>query len=129
MEYKTTKKYVLTSPRKLREVVHAIKVLKPEVALEVLPNLNKRAAGVLGKVLQNAVANAENQGASRSELVFKEIQIGEGTRLKRFRAGSRGRAKPYAKRMSNIRIVLRTIPKPKIKDEKSKLAGKDNEEK
>ena len=114
MDVKATQKFVLTSPRKLREVVGVIKKLKPTEAYEKLPYVKKRAAELLRKVIGTAIANARQANLNEADLIFKEIQIGEGPRLKRWRAGARGRAKPYKKRMSHIRVVLTTEKKPAI---------------
>ena len=108
MEFKATQKYVLTSPKKLREVSVLLKNLSPTDAIDRLPFVGKRAAEPLRKVIMTAIANAKQKGVSDSQLVFKEVQITEGPRLKRFMAGARGRAKPYKKKMSHIRIVLAT---------------------
>lgn len=108
MEAKSIQKYIISSPQKLREVVYLIKSMKPAEAIEKLPFTHKRAAEPLSKVIKSAIANAKQKGANVEELVFKEIQINEGPRLKRFRAGSRGRAKPYRKEMSHIRVVVET---------------------
>ena len=108
MDIKSTQKFVLTSPRKLREVVSAIDKLKPVEAFEKLPYVKKRAGEPLRKVIGTAIANAKQAGLNETDLVFKEIQINEGPRHKRFRAGARGRAKPYKKKMSHIRVVLTT---------------------
>jgi large subunit ribosomal protein L22 len=114
MEAKAIQKYTLTSPQKLREVVYMIRKMSPIDAIERLPFTHKRAADSLSKVIKAAVANARQKGANDSELVFKEIEINEGPRLRRFRAGARGRAKPYKKRMSHIRVVLETKTQPKV---------------
>jgi len=91
--------------------------LIPKDAVERLPFIGKHAAEPLRKVIIAALANAKQKGIDEKSLVFKEIQINEGPRLKRFRAGARGRAKPYKRRMSHIRVVLTTrndqIPNPK----------------
>ena len=110
MEVRSIQKYSIGSPRKMREVVYLIKNLTPVVAIDRLPFTGKKAAIVLRKVILTAVANAKQQGVNPDELIFKEIQINEGPRLKRFQAGARGRAKPYKKRMSHIRVVLTTKP-------------------
>jgi large subunit ribosomal protein L22 len=110
MDYIATQKYLLLSPKKIRAVTFLIKKMSPEDAVLKLPFIAKHASDPLKKVILTAIANAKQQGANTSDLIFKEIQIGEGPRLKRFRAGSRGRAKPYKKRMSHIRIVLTTKP-------------------
>ncbi len=114
-EYKATQKFLLESPRKLRFVVALIKKMKPAEAIEKLPFAGKRAVSELAKVIKTALANARMQGASETNLVFKEIQIGEGPRLKRGRAASRGRYHPYKKRMSHIRVVLTTANKEEVK--------------
>lgn len=121
--YISTQKFALTSPRKLRLVVGMIKGLSPLAAIEKLPFAQKRAADVLSKVVRSAVANARNQGANDTDLIFKEIQIGEGPRLKRGRAASRGRWHPYKKRMSHIRVVLTTLNK-QISNDKSQINTK-----
>lgn len=117
MEIKSTQKYILTSPKKIREVASLVKHLTPAQALERLPFINKRSADELKKVIAVAVANAKELGeADVNNLVFKEILINEGPRLKRWHAGSRGRAKPFKRRMSHIRVVLKT---KEIKDSKA----------
>jgi large subunit ribosomal protein L22 len=125
MEFVSSAKYARVSPRKAREVVRMIKTLQPDSALEVLPHVNKRFAQMLFKVVATAVSNAVNKGADRSSLRFKEIQVNEGPKLKRYRPGSRGAAKPYVKRMSHIRIVLETKTNPslksKVQSEKSEM--------
>jgi large subunit ribosomal protein L22 len=109
MDIIAKQKYLITSPSKLREVAFAAKKLTPTKAVEVLPFIGKRASTPLAKVIKSAIANAKAKGVSETDLIFKEIQINEGPRLKRFRAGAHGRAKPYKKRMSHIRVVLTTL--------------------
>jgi large subunit ribosomal protein L22 len=115
MEVKTTQKFVRTSPRKLREVASLVRKMTPEEAMETLPHIRKKAASPLLKALKTVVANAKEKGAGLGDLVLKEIQINEGPRYKRWRAGARGTAKPYQKRTSHIRIVLKTKEKTKTK--------------
>ncbi len=129
MEAKSIQKYIISSPQKLREVVYMIKKMKPTEAIEKLPFTHKRAAEPLAKVIKSAVANAKQKGAIESELVFKEIQINEGPRLKRFRAGSRGRAKPYRKEMSHIRVVVETLAKVETKAADESKIQKEEKEK
>ncbi len=106
MEAISTQRYVLTSPKKVREVVPLIIKLSPREAYEKLPFSGKKAGEVLRKVIGTVLANAKQKGMKEDELFFKEIQVVDGPRLKRFRAGARGMAKPYKKRMSHIRVVL-----------------------
>jgi len=110
--YISTQKFIRMSPKKIRVVVEAIKKMSPEKAVEVLPYVGKKSAEPLQKTIKTAIANARMQGAKTEELVFKEIQIGEGPRLKRGMAASRGRYHKIIKRMSHIRVVL-TVPEVK----------------
>jgi large subunit ribosomal protein L22 len=105
-EFKATQKYLLMSPRKIRLVVGVIKKMKPAEAVEKLPFVQKRAGIELAKVIKSAITSAKNAGVSETDLIFKEIQIGEGPRLKRGRAASRGMWHPFKKRMAHIRVVL-----------------------
>src|SRR5260221_13043400 len=100
-EYTSTQKYLVMSPRKLRAVVALIKKMKPLDAVTKLPFASRRAAFDLSKVVKIAIANAKVQGISETDLIFKEIQIGEGPRLKRGNAASRGRWHPFKHRMSH----------------------------
>jgi large subunit ribosomal protein L22 len=97
------------SPQKLRDVSFLAIKMQPGEAIEKLPFVRRRATEPLIKVITSAIANAKQKGVEVEKLVFKEIQINEGPHLKRFRAGARGRAKPYKKRMSHIRVVLTTL--------------------
>jgi len=130
-EFKATQKFLLMSPRKIRLVVGVIKKMKPVEAVDKLPFMQKRASLELVKVIKNAMASAKNQGVSETDLIFKEIQIGEGPRLKRGRAASRGMWHPYKKRMSHIRIVLTTlqVKSENIKAESEKQEIKKTEKK
>jgi len=119
MEFKATQKFVLVSPKKVREIVLLIKKMNPSQAVEKLPFAKKRAAEFLRKVIITAIANAKQKNLDVTELEFKEIQINEGPRLKRYRAGARGRAKPYKRKMSHIRVVL-TTQKSEVLNPKSK---------
>lgn len=108
MDYKATQKFLIMSPKKLRFVTRAIKGMQPVQAVETLPFMGRKAADPLAKVIKAAIANAKMQGADEGKLIFKEIQVGEGPRLKRGRARSRGMYHPFKKRMSHIRVVLTT---------------------
>lgn len=121
MEVKTTQKFIRTSPRKLREVVALVRGLTPQEAVEILPHVGKRAATPLLKAIKTALANTGKEGAGKT-LVFKEIQINEGPRLKRWRAGAKGNPKPYKKRMSHIRIIL-TVKSKSKKSKKRRTHG------
>lgn len=128
MEYRATQKFLLMSPKKVRQVVYAIKDMKPVDAVERLPYVSRAAAEPLAKVIKSAIANAKMQGAKESELIFKEVQIGEGPRLKRGRPRSRGMFHPYKKRMSHIRVVLTTKEEKKGEKKTQKKVEKVKKE-
>lgn len=119
MLIKAEQRYIRMSPQKIREVVRAVgDIDNPQKMLETLSFLNRRAAGPLSKVVKTAVANAKNnKGISVDMLLIKEIQINEGPRIKRWRAGSVGRAQPILKRMSHIRVILETMSQENPKHE------------
>jgi large subunit ribosomal protein L22 len=106
MDIKAEQKYLLISPKKVRVVANMIKRLKPSLAVESLSLVGKAAAEPLRKVILQALANARVKGISEDTLFFKEIQIGEGPRLKRGQPVSRGQWHPIKKRMSHIRVIL-----------------------
>ena len=119
-QFKATQKYLLMSPRKIRLVVGVIKKMKPAEAVEKLPFVQKRAGIELSKVIKSAIAAARIQGVSETDLVFKEIQIGEGPRLKRGKAASRGMWHPFKRRMSHIRVILKSN-KPEVEKKEEKV--------
>lgn len=106
MEIQTIQKNIHTSTRKLQLVAGMMRKMKPTQALQTLNFVNKAAAEPLSKALKTVLANAKQQNLNEDSLVFKKIEINEGIGMRRFRAGSRGRAKTYKKRLSHIKIVL-----------------------
>lgn len=131
--FTATQKFLIMSPRKIRPVVAVIKKMKPIDAISKLPFVQRRAGAEVAKVIKAAIANAKNQGVSDTDLIFKEIQIGEGPRLKRGIAASRGRWHALKKRMSHIRVVLTTNSKSQTlnskKIEKSEIEKPKKERK
>lgn len=121
MQIRAIQKFVRMSPRKLRLVASLVKDLSPNHAVEVLPLVGKRASEPLRKVIKSAIANAKEKKIGDSDLIFKEINISEGPRLKRFRAGAKGRVKPYQRKMSHIRVVLETKEPESIKKARKKV--------
>mgnify|MGYP001559288327 CR=1 FL=1 len=125
-DFISTQKYLIVGPRKVRDVVALIKKLKPLDAIAKLEFINKKSSDFLIKVIKTAIAQAKVAGVTDTDLIFKEIQIGEGPRLKRGRPASRGRWHPYKKRMCHVRVVLTTREVPKVeKVSKSKKTKKD----
>lgn len=106
MEVITIQRYLHTSPRKLRLLADMVRKMPPLKALDLLRITPKYAARDLAKALQTVLANAKVAGMDVEKIGFKKLEIDESTKMRRFRAGTRGRVKPYKRRMSNIRIVL-----------------------
>jgi len=128
MEIISLQKYVRVTPKKMRFIADAVRMMAPTEAVEKLPFLPKRGSEVLLKVIKSALDNAKQKGISDSDLIFKEIQISEGPRLRRGRAASRGRWHPFKRRMSHIRVVLTNKNiNEKQKVEKSGVAAKSEE--
>jgi large subunit ribosomal protein L22 len=125
MEFISVQKYIISSPTKIREIAREVRKMEPGESVEKLPFMGKRGTYVLLKVIKSAIANAKQKGINAQDLVFKEIQINEGPRLKRFRAGSRGRAKPYKKLMSHIRVVLMEKEKKQLAETITNETNKD----
>lgn len=106
MEVTTIQKYLHNTPRKLRLVADLIRKMEPMHALDVLRVTPKYAAKDLAKALETVLANARQAGLDTANVDFKSIEVDEGMKMRRSRAGTRGRGKPYKKRMAHIRIVL-----------------------
>lgn len=95
------------SPQKGRLVADQIRGLAVGDALNLLTFSNKKAAQIIKKVLESAIANAEhNDGADVDELKVSTIFVDEGPLLKRMRARAKGRANRILKRTSHITVEV-----------------------
>ncbi|MCF6355054.1 MAG: 50S ribosomal protein L22 [Candidatus Polarisedimenticolaceae bacterium] len=95
------------SAQKGRLVADQIRGLPVEKALEVLTFSNKKAAELIKKILNSAIANAENnEGADIDELRVSAICVDEGPTMKRIRARAKGRAARILKRTSHITVTV-----------------------
>lgn len=102
-----TVKYVRVSPRKAKIVVDLIRGKQVDEALAILQFTPKSAAPVVAKLLNSAIANAENNlDMDRESLYVAEVYANQGPTLKRYWARSHGRADMIKKRTSHITIVL-----------------------
>ncbi len=107
MEVLSKHKYVRISPQKCRLVADQIRGLPVERALNILKFSNKRAALLLKKTLDTAIANAENnEGADIDELRVSSICVDEGPTMKRMRARAKGRGSRILKRTSHISVAV-----------------------
>ena len=100
-------RFVHISPQKCRLVADQIRGLPVDRALSTLGFSAKRAAGIVKKVLESAIANAEhNEGADVDELRVAAIFVDEGPRFKRMQARAKGRGTRIVKRTSHITVAV-----------------------
>ena len=100
-------KHARISAQKVRLVADQIRGKSIEVALDILNFSNKKAAVLIKKVLDSAVANAENNdGADVDELMVHRVMIDEGPMMKRVRPRARGRADRILKRSCHIKVTV-----------------------
>jgi large subunit ribosomal protein L22 len=100
-------RYARISPQKGRLVADQIRGLPVERALDVLAFSPKKAAEMMKKVLDSAIANAENnEGADIDELKVKAVSVDEGPVMKRIQARAKGRANRILKRTSHITVTV-----------------------
>ena len=98
------------SPQKLNLVAQLIRGKKVETALADLTFSRKRIAGDVKKVLQSAIANAENNhDLDVDDLVVSEAYVGKNLVMKRWHARARGRVGRIEKPFSQITIVVRQV--------------------
>ena len=107
MEARATAKYVRVSPRKARLVVDQVRGKDIATAREILMFSERAVSEVVEKVLNSAVANAENNhGMRTNNLVVKTAYVNEGPTLKRIRPRAKGSASPIRKLTSHITIIV-----------------------
>ena len=100
-------RFARISAQKGRLVADQIRGLPVEQALNVLTFSKKKGAAMMKKVLDSAVANAENnEGADVDELKVKAVWVDEGPTMKRIRARAKGRAARILKRTSHITVAV-----------------------
>ena len=107
MEVKANLKYIRVSPQKCRLIVDTIRGKKVSDALDILNYSKQKSSHIVKKVLESAIANAENnKGADIDNLKVNTIFVNVGPTLKRFRARAKGSASRILKRSSHITIGL-----------------------
>jgi large subunit ribosomal protein L22 len=99
--------YARSSAQKARLVADQVRGLPVEKALELLTYSPKKAAVLIKKVVDSAIANAEhNEGADVDELVITKICVDEGPTMKRIMPRAKGRADRIMKRSCHITVVV-----------------------
>jgi large subunit ribosomal protein L22 len=109
-EARAKQRMIRISPQKLNLVAQMIRGKKVERALNDLEFSRKRISKDVKKVLESAIANAENNhGLDIDSLVVSEAYVGKNLVMKRFRARARGRGAKILKPFSEITIVVREV--------------------
>lgn len=107
MQVSATMKYARISAQKCRLVADAIRGKTVANAKQILDLMPKKGAGLIKKVLDSAIANAEhNNAADIDELKVATVFVNEAPRMRRFKASAKGRASPRQKRSSHITIKV-----------------------
>lgn len=107
MEALAKHNFARISPQKARLVADQIRGKSVDQALEVLTFSNKKAAELIKKVLESAIANAEhNEGADIDDLNVAKIFVDEGPIMKRIMPRAKGRADRILKRSCHITVVV-----------------------
>ena len=108
MEAKAIARHVRISSRKAKLVADLIRGKKVEEALAILKLTPKGASPIIEKVVNSAVANAENNHElDKEKLYIAEVYANQGPTMKRFRPRAQGRASKILKRTSHIGVVVR----------------------
>ncbi len=107
METSAKHRYARISAQKCRLVADQVRGMPVEKALTLLNFSNKKAAVLVRKVLESAIANAEhNEGADIDELKVSTIYVDQGPSMKRMRARAKGRGNRILKRTSHITVTV-----------------------
>ena len=109
-EAKAVLRMLRISPQKLNLLAQLIRGKKVEKALAELEFSHKRISGQVKKVLESAIANAENNhGLDTDALVVAEAFVGNSLVMKRFMARGRGRSSQIQKPFAHLTIILRQV--------------------
>jgi len=107
MEAKAILRSARISAQKARLVADQVRGMPVDRALALLKFSDKKAAGMIYKIVYSAASNAENNhGADADDLTVKTIMVDEGPTLKRFMARAKGRGTRILKRTSHITVVV-----------------------
>ena len=107
METRAAAKFIRVSPRKIRLVMDQVRGRKVEEALNILSFAPQKGARILKKLINSAVANAEqNSNVDVDSLYVKRLYADEGPTMKRWRPRAQGRATRINKRTSHLTVIV-----------------------
>lgn len=125
MAVKAESKGVRMSPRKVAEVAALVRGRSVADALVILQHTPRRAALPVLKTIKSAQANAaHNHNYKADTLRITEITVNHGPRMKRYRPAAMGRALPFMKRSSHIRVLVDGEQRPAKKPTAAKAEVK-----
>ncbi len=112
MKAKAVRKYIRSSPRKIRPVVNVVRGQRVPDAINSLNFLPQQVTDTVRRTILSAVHNLMDQNQEErfdeDQLIVREIRVDEGPHFKRFRPAPRGRAQPILKRTSHLTVVVGT---------------------
>lgn len=107
MSVKAIQRGVRISPRKVSVVAALVRGRSVEDAITILEHTPRRSAAAVKETIKSARANAEhNHNYKPASLFISEISVTPGPRFKRYRPAARGRALPFERKTSHIRVVV-----------------------
>jgi len=112
MEAQAIKKYIRSSPRKMRLVIDLIRGKKAHEALNILKLSPQKAAKTAELVLKSAISNLSNKAFDADEriddnnIIVTEVQVNQGPTMKRIQPAPQGRAYRVRKRSNHLKIVV-----------------------
>ena len=107
MQVSATTKRLRISPQKVRLIVDQVRGKAVGEALDILSFSPQKAAGLVRKVVESAIANAENnEGADIDELKISQVFVNAGLTMKRIKPRAKGRADRILKRSCHITVTL-----------------------
>ena len=114
MEARASARFVRVTPMKARRVVDLVRGMRADEAAAILRYAPQAAAEPVRKVIESAVANAENnEGLDPDSLYITQVFVDEGPTMKRYRPRAHGRAYRIRKRTSHITVVV----EPRFEDD------------
>ncbi|MBE0450005.1 MAG: 50S ribosomal protein L22 [Clostridia bacterium] len=107
MQARAEAKYIRISPRKMKPIANLVRGKSVKDAQAILKFTPRKGAEIFLNVLNSAVANAENNHHMDVDtLIVKDIYANQGPTMKRWNAGSMGRANPILRRSSHVGVVV-----------------------
>ena len=113
MQTRAIKKFIRSSPRKMRLVIDLVRGKKGDEAINILKFCNKLAARDAEKVIRSAISNLANYTDGKpvepNEVIISEIFVNQGPTMKRLLPAPMGRAYRIRKRSNHLTVVVNTL--------------------